>query len=188
MGLLATADVLSWVLIGQVERQFMWAVALAMCPWLAYCLIDPALNTAMAQGQMRWAVIGHALKVILALALLGLPLFRDSATGMYAAVAVAMVCGSLVMLWMAHRQQAMPLHSLSPAATLPLLGLALCIGLWGAMDTGTWLNAEPGWHAAARVLTLLLMPMAVLWWHPGGQRLMALVRRLWARPAPEARA
>jgi O-antigen/teichoic acid export membrane protein len=188
MTLLATADVLSWVLIGQVEPQFMWAVALALCPWMAYCFIDPALNTAMAQGQMRWAVLGHGLKVLVALALLCLPLFHDSATGMYAAVAGAMVAGSAMMLWMAHRQQSMPLKALTPGATSLLLGSPLCVGLWGVMDRSTWLTAEPGWHSTVRVVSLVLMPLAVLWWHPGGQRLMGMVRRLWTRPTPEAQA
>lgn len=188
MGLLATSDVLSWVLIGHVDRQFMWAVALALCPWLAYCFIDPALNTAMAQGHMRWAVLGHGLKVVLALALLGVPLFHDSATGMYAAVAMAMVGGSAVMLWMAHRQQAMPWSALTPSATVPLMLLTLCVGLWGVLDTSAWQPTGPGWHTGARVLTLMLMPVGVLWWHPGGQRLLGLLRRLCSRPAPEARA
>lgn len=185
VGLLTGAQGLSWLVVGRYEPVFITAIVLGLVPWLSYCLIDPALNNAMATGRMRWALYGHLFKVVLASALLTLPVFHDSVQGLFGAVALAMVAGSLAMLVAVHRLEGLSWRLLAPGPTLLALLFGGALGLIGALDTTLWTSQEGAAHAGALAAGFGLYVLCVLRWHPGGQRLLALVSGLLARQGRE---
>jgi O-antigen/teichoic acid export membrane protein len=175
VGALAGAQGLSWLVVGRNEPGFVAAVGLALVPWLAYSLIDPAINNAMATGRMRWALAGHLLKVALAMALVAMPVMRSSAVGVFACVALSMVIGSGAMLVAVHLREDLAWRLLSPAATVAALVGGVGVGLLGALDARPW--SHPGGAAHALMVGAVYgLYVGALWrWHPGGQRLWGLM-------------
>lgn len=176
-GLLAGAQGLSWLVLGQSEPLFIQAVVLGLAPWLAYCFIDPALNNAMATGRMQWALAGHLAQVVLVLALAAVPSIHDSAQRLFGVVALAMLLGSAAMLAAVHRFEGLSWRLLKPRSTLVAVGGGLAVGLWGALDPTPW----AGRHGGAHMMLLAAMfgaYLTALWrWHPDARRMVGFVLR-----------
>ncbi len=130
-GLLAGAHELSWLLIGHDEPAFVDAVALVLFPWLAYCLTDPALNTAMASGRMRAALLSHLVTVVVVFALLRLPGAGGNARWLFAAVAGGMLAGTAALLVASHGRAGLPWRLTDPPRSLAIVAGAIVVGLFG---------------------------------------------------------
>ena len=183
---LASADLMSWLIVGVIDPQFSLILILACAPWLAYCFIDPALNHAMAIGRMGWAFRGHVIKVVLAgLIVLALP--HQATPGVVvAAVALSMVAGCAWMLLMAHRHERLSWEALAPLATITTLVASVAVIIWSTLDTHHWSHAQQQWHAVSRGVLLVALPACILLLHPGGQRILSVWRGLRSPVAHEA--
>lgn len=183
---LATADLMSWLVIGAIDPQFMLILTLACAAWLAYCFVDPALNHAMAVGRMGWAFHGHVLKVALAgLVVLALP-HQAAPEVVVAVVAASMLSGCAWMLVMAHRHERLSWQALAPWTTTVTLAASVTVIIWSTLDTTHWSHAQQQWHVVSRGVLLVLLPVCILWLHPGGQRILSVWQGLRSPVAREA--
>lgn len=181
--LLLATPYLSALLVGRYQPDFVLYTSLLLVGWFINILTNPAYFAYMGIGLLRWNVAGHLLTGGLN-ALLGLALGAVVGdAGVMAALAVALVAGSLVPVVAYHREQRIAWSSIGDKPTAWLLGITLvaAVAALGVhQGLATWALWERG-PLVALVFGLIVLP--ALWRHPVRSQVLAWVRAA-TRPSP----
>lgn len=180
-GLLAGADGLSRLVVGASEPAFMAAVALALGPWLFYCLTDPAINNAMATGHLRPALAGHLLTVLVAGAVVALPGVGTHFQGVFAAVTIGMLTGCLATLVLVHREDGLPWSLVDPWRNAAMVLAAVLVGLAGMFSASLAPHVAAPLRWACVALGVTGFSVHVWLTHPSARRMVAWLGRLAGR-------
>lgn len=157
----------SVLLIGHSEAQFLLFGELLVVGWSLNTLTGPAYFVNLGTGDLKWNTIAHVVMAILNV-LLGLILGpKLGGFGIAISAMIALIISSAIVIYALHRQFKIPFRTFIPAEHyLLLIVMLLCIALSAWIDEILMLDKAAVITGAIKLGMYLAVIGVVMWFHP----------------------
>jgi O-antigen/teichoic acid export membrane protein len=177
-GLLALIPAISELWIGSYERQFIIMTIYATVAWYINSVTAPAYFAYLGQGKLRWITMAHIVMGIVNL-LGGLVLGNFFGWhGVITAFAVALVLGSVIPVWMYHREHRHSVMQILTSRDVMLATVCFVTALLSLVMYGYMLDMDVSKWVRILSVTISMggMTMIAVWFHPLHSHLVSMAK------------